>query len=278
MIYVLTAGIDVGTRNTKVVVMEEGAKILAKTVLKTSFDFNKTAREAFTAALSIAGLGEKEIDYIVATGFGRYRVEFRDINVTDITAHSRGAKALFPNTKSILDIGAGNSRAAKVDEKGRVVKFRSTEKCAAGGGGFLEKIAFYTGFDVSEIGEVALRSKNPVPISTVCSVFAESEVINLVTQEVPMEDILMGAHLSVAGRVLTTLKQVGIEPEVTLTGGLVLNPAIPKVLEEKLGLKVNASSELFYAGAIGAAYLGYRRLLKKREVEVVGKGSSRTYA
>jgi len=274
----LTAGIDVGTRNTKVVVMEDGEKILAKTVLKTSFDFNKTAKDAFTAALSIAGLGDKEIDYIVATGFGRYRVEFRDINVTDITAHSRGAKVLFPKTKSVLDIGAGNSRAAKVDEKGRVVKFRSTEKCAAGGGGFLEKIAFYTGFDISEIGGVALRSKNPVPISTVCSVFAESEVINLVTQEVPMEDILMGAHLSVTGRVLVTLKQVGIEPEVTLTGGLVLNPAIPKVLEEKLGFKINADPELFYSGAIGAAYLGYRRLLKKQGVELIRDGSNRAYA
>ena len=132
----------------------------------------------------------------------------------------------------------------------------------------MEKIAYYTGFDVSDIGKIALQSKNPVPISTVCSVFAESEVINLVTQEVPMEDILMGAHLSVIGRVVITLKQVGVEPEVTLTGGLVLNPAIPKALEEKLRMKPNAAPELFYAGAVGAAILGYRRLLKKREVQL----------
>ncbi len=263
----ITVGIDVGTRNTKIAIMEDGKRVLLKAAAKTTFDFNKTAQDLYSSALESSGLKPSDVAYIVATGFGRYRVDFRDINVTDITANSRGAKFLYPKTRSVLDIGAGNSRAAKIDENGRVLKFRSTEKCAAGGGGFLEKIAYYTGFDISEIGEVALRSSKPIAISTVCSVFAESEVINLVTQEVPMEDILMGAHLSVVGRVLVTLKQVGIEPEVTLTGGLVLNPAIPRALEEKLGMKPNASPELFYAGAIGAAVLGYRRLQKKRELQ-----------
>jgi len=264
---VITVGIDVGTRNTKIALMEDGGKILLTKAAKTSFDFNNTAKQLFDNALSELGLKPTDIEYIVATGFGRYRIEFRDINVTDITANSRGAKFFYPGTRSVLDIGAGNSRAAKIDEKGKVVKFRSTEKCAAGGGGFLEKIAFYTGFDVADIGAVALSSKNPVPISTVCSVFAESEVINLVTQEVPMEDILMGAHLSVVGRVLITLKQVGVEPELTITGGLVLNPAIPKVLEEKLNLRPNVSPNLFYAGAVGAAVLGYKRLMKKRGLQ-----------
>ncbi len=263
---VITVGIDVGTRNTKIALMEDGAKLLYKNATRTTFDFTKTSQEIYTLALNELGLDEKDVDYVVATGFGRYRVNFRDINVTDITANSRGAKYFYPNTRCVLDIGAGNSRAAKIDEKGKVLKFRSTEKCAAGGGGFLEKIAYYTGFDVSEIGEIALQSKNPVQISTICSVFAESEVINLVTQEVPMEDILMGAHLSVIGRVVITLRQVGVEPELTLTGGLVLNPAIPKALEEKLKMKPNASPELFYAGAVGAAILGHRRLLKKREL------------
>ncbi|MEM1943150.1 MAG: acyl-CoA dehydratase activase [Candidatus Caldarchaeum sp.] len=260
----ITVGIDVGTRNTKIAFIEDGGKILLTKTAKTSFDFNNTAKQLFNASLNELGLRSGDVEYIVATGFGRYRVDFRDINVTDITANSRGAKFFYPGTKSVLDIGAGNSRAAKVDEKGKVVKFRSTEKCAAGGGGFLEKIAYYTGFDVADIGVIALSSKNPVPISTVCSVFAESEVINLMTQEVPLEDILMGAHLSVAGRVLVTLKQIGVEPELTITGGLVLNPAIPKVLEEKLNLKPNVSPQLFYAGAVGAAVLGFRRLMKKR--------------
>jgi len=265
---VYTVGIDVGTRNTKIAIMEDGSQIIYLGFRKTGYDFNKAAREVFREALDSTGLGEDDVDYIVATGFGRYRVDFRDINVTDITSAARGAHFLYPNTRTVLDIGAGNTRVSKIDDRGKVVKFASTEKCAAGGGGFLEKIAYYTGFKIDEIGKVAIKSQNPVEISTVCSVLAESEVINLITQDVPMEDVLMGAHLSVVGRVILTVRRVGVEPELTLTGGLVLNPAVVRALETKLGVDVNASSDLYYAGAIGAARLGYVRLVKKGLVRV----------
>lgn len=261
----ITAGIDIGTRNTKVALLEDGTRILTLKDSPTGYDFGKAAEQALQGALESAGLSRDDVSYVAATGFGRYRVDFRDINVTDITANGKGAKFLFPKTTCVLDVGAGNARASKVNETGKVVKFRSTEKCAAGGGGFLEKISFYTGVKLSDLGEVSLKSVNPVNMSTVCSVLAESEVINLVTQEVPMEDILMGAHNSVAGRVTLTLKQVGIEPEITLTGGLVLNPAFIRALEEKLQAKVNASPQLLYAGGLGAAYLGYRRLERKSQ-------------
>lgn len=260
----ITAGIDIGTKNTKVVLLEDGQKILAKENAATGYDFNKAAEQTFNKAVLESGLNRDVVEYVVSTGFGRYRVSFRDINVTDITTNAKGARLLHPNTSCILDVGAGNARASKIDENGRIVKFRSTEKCAAGGGGFLEKIAFYTGVQLGELGDVALTSKNPVNMSTICSVLAESEVINLVTQEVPMEDILMGAHLSVVGRVILTLRQVGVQPEVTLTGGLVLNSAFVKALEEKLGMKVNSSKDLYYAGAVGAASLGYKRLMRKK--------------
>ena len=260
---VYTVGIDVGTRNTKIAILEDGEKIIYLGFRKTGYNFNKAAREIFDEALVATGLSEDDVDYIVATGFGRYRVDFRDINVTDITSSARGAHFLFPNTRSVLDIGAGNSRVSKIDDRGRVVKFASSEKCAAGGGGFLEKIAYYTGYRIEDIGKIAVKSSNPVEISTVCSVLAESEVINLITQDVPMEDILMGAHLSIVGRVITTIRRIGVEPELTLTGGLVLNPAIIRALESKIGMHVNASKDLYYAGAIGAAKLGYIRLIKK---------------
>jgi predicted CoA-substrate-specific enzyme activase len=263
---VITAGIDVGTRITKIVLMEDGKEIIYKDHMHTGFNFGLAARNIFNKALETNDLEEDDIRYIIATGFGRYMVDFRDINVTDITASSRGAHFLYPKTRSVLDIGAGNSRACRIDDNGRVIKFASTEKCAAGGGGFLEKIAFYTGYDITDIGRKALESDEPVEISTVCSVLAESEVINLMTQDVPIEDILMGAHLSIVGRVLVTLRRVGIEPEVTLTGGLVLNPAIIKAIKMKLDIDVNASPILFYAGAVGAARLGYIRLIRKRVV------------
>ncbi len=259
----ITAGIDSGTKNTKAVLLEDGERVLAEGSLPTGFDYAKSASDAYKSALHSAKLTEDNVSHITATGFGRYRVSFRDINVTDITATGRGAKLLYPKTSCVLDVGAGNARASKVDENGKIIKFRSTEKCAAGGGGFLEKIAYYTGVSLSDLGKIALTSSKPVTMSTVCSVLAESEVINLVTQEVPIEDILMGAHDSIAGRVILTLKQVGVEQEVTMTGGLVLNPAFVKALEEKLGMKVNSSPELQFAGAAGAACLGYRRLMKR---------------
>ncbi|MCL4324688.1 MAG: acyl-CoA dehydratase activase [Candidatus Thermoplasmatota archaeon] len=262
----ITAGLDIGTRNSRAILLEDGTKILAKARSPTGYDMTKVAQELLASALASAGLTRADIDYVAVTGFGRYRYEERDLSVTEITAAARGAKFLFPRTTCVLDVGAGNARASKVDEKGKIVKFRSTEKCAAGGGGFLEKIAFYSQVGLESLGPLALTSKNPVAISTVCSVLAESEVINLITQEVPLEDILMGANQSVVGRVYLTLKQVGINPEVTLTGGLVENPAFVKAFETKLGSKLNSSPDLYYAAALGAAYLGHRRLLKRKGV------------
>lgn len=260
----ITAGVDLGTRNTRAVLMEDGQRLLGARHIPSGFDFIKSAHSALDLVLKEAGLRMDQVDYIAATGFGRYRFDGRDIAITDITAAARGAKFLFPNTSCVLDVGAGNARASKIDERGKVVKFRSTEKCAAGGGGFLEKIAYYSQVPLENLGPVALKSKSPVNISTVCSVLAESEVINLITQEVPLEDILMGANQSVVGRVYLTLKQVGVAPEVTLTGGLVENRAFVKAFEDKMGGHLNSTKELYYAAAIGAAYLGYRRLLKKR--------------
>lgn len=262
----ITAGIDSGTKNTKTALLEDGEKVLATAGCRTGYDFDRSASEAYGQVLKSAGLGRRDVAYVTTTGFGRYRVPFRDVNVTDIMANAKGARLMFAGTTCVLDVGAGNARASKVDERGKVVNFKSTEKCAAGGGGFLEKIAFYTGIELKDLGGVALKSTSPIVMSTVCSVLAESEVINLVTQEVPMEDILMGAHSSVAGRVALTLKQVGIQPEVTLTGGLVLNPAFVRSLEERVGTRVNSSQDLYYAGAVGAALLGHRRLMKKGEV------------
>ena len=259
----VTAGVDVGAKSTRAVLLQDGTTVLATAASATGFDYEKAGRDTYAKALALAGLSADRVTNITATGFGRYRLPFRDLNVTDITANARGARFLFSETRSAIDVGAGNARAFLIDGRGKVLKFRSTEKCAAGGGGFLEKIAYYTGVELDNLGRTALESTHPVSISTICSVLAESEVINLVTQEVPMVDILMGAHESIAGRVLLTLRQVGVEPQVTLTGGLVLNPAFVRALETKLGLKVNASPLLFYAGALGAAILGYARWQKR---------------
>ena len=263
----ITVGIDVGTRTTKIAFMEDGSKILLLNSIASGYRFDEAAAKLLQSGLEELGLRRDDVGMIITTGFGRYRIQFRDLNVTELTAHAKGAKYFYPQTRTVIDVGAGNSRVSKVDSNGRVMAFKVSDKCAAGGGGFLEKIAYYSGLEVDKIGDIALESKNPVEISTVCSIFAESEIINLMTQEVPLPDILMGAHRSLVGRISVMVKAVKVEPEVTLTGGLVRNKAFVKVLEERLGLKVNADDKLYYSGAVGAAILAWKRLQKKGRVE-----------
>lgn len=259
----ITAGIDVGARYVKAAILEDGKRVLVTLVDRSGYDPLGAARKAFESALSEAGLSRSDVSYVVSTGFGRHRVDFRDANATDITAAAAGARFFYPNTRTVVDVGAGNTRTSKLDENGKVVQFRVTDKCAAGGGGFLERIAFYGGIDLSQLEELALKSQKPVMISTVCSVLAETEVINLVTKNIPMEDIMMGAVMSVAGRVVAPIKQVGLTPEVTLVGGMNMNAAFPLALERFLKVHVNTSRDLVFANAVGAAYLGYRRLQKR---------------
>nr|BAJ49392.1 CoA-substrate-specific enzyme activase [Candidatus Caldarchaeum subterraneum] len=243
--------------------MEDGEKIIALDAAPSGYKFDETASKLLQSCIDRLGLKREDIAMVITTGFGRYRIQFRDLNVTELTAHAKGAKYFFPETRTVVDVGAGNSRVSKIDSNGKVTSFRVSDKCAAGGGGFLEKIAYYSGLEVDKVGDIAIESRNPIEISTVCSIFAESEVINLMTQEVPLPDILMGAHRSLVGRISVMVKALKMEPEVTLTGGLVRNKAFVKALEEKLGLKVNADERLYYSGAVGAAILAWRRLLKK---------------
>lgn len=260
-----TLGIDVGAGSTKVAVMEEDRELLATLSLKTGPYLERAAEQAFREVLDATGLRRGDLAYVATTGYGRYAYPERDMQITEITCHGRGALVLFPDTRCILDIGAQSSRAIRVDEEGRVKKFRMNDRCAAGAGRFLERIAKALEMDLPELAEASLRSTQPETISSICAVLAESEVINHVTQGKRPEDIVMGAHLSIADRVLALLRQVGIEEEVTLTGGLAQNPGMIRALEERLGMKVNAGPLSPYAGAVGAAYLGHWRLERRGE-------------
>ncbi len=259
----VTAGIDIGAGTTKAVLMEEGGDVLSKTSIRTGPLLEKAAKSAFGEVLTSKGLTRDEIAYVSTTGYGRYAYPPRDVQITEITCHARGARLLFPQTRCVLDIGAQSTRAMRIDENGRVIKFRMNDRCAAGAGRFLERVAKALEMDLTELAEASLRSTDPQPISSICAVLAESEVINHVTQGKKAEDIVMGAHLSIADRVLALLRQVGVEEEITLTGGLSLNPGMVKALEMKLGGKVNLSPESQYAGAMGAAYLGHWRLERR---------------
>ncbi len=255
------AGIDIGTRMTKCAVYDTVSDSVAgRATLLTGHNLAAASEKALDEACQRAGIGREGVFYVASTGYGRYQAPMRQIQITDISCHAMGAKHLFPNTSSILDVGAQNAKAIRVGEDGRVTKFRMNDKCASGAGRFLERVAKGLELDLDEIGPLSLRSKDPQPISSICAVLAESEVINLVTSGYPIEDILMGTQLSISDRIVAMLRQVGADGETTLTGGITRNPGMVKALEKKIGRRVNVSPDSEYAGVIGACLLVQRRL------------------
>ena len=263
---IITAGIDVGAFTTKVIILDGDEKIRAKTLARTGGDLARASEEVYTQTLEQAGLGRKQVDYIVSTGFGRYLVPFRDIQVTDITSHARGILHYFPHTRSVLDIGAQSTRAFKIEPNGRVKTFRLNDKCAAGAGAFLVRVAHYLEVPLEEMGPLSLRYQEPQTISSVCAVLAETEIINHISAGVRLEDILKGAMTAIADQSIVLLRRVGVEQEVALSGGASKNIGVVKALEERLGQRINCSSNgnegSLFAGAMGAAILGQIRLPK----------------
>jgi predicted CoA-substrate-specific enzyme activase len=252
-------GIDVGARNTRAVVLDGSGAIRGRSLRESGAFFAKAAEQAAGAALDRAGITRSDVAYVASTGYGRSQVPWRDLQVTELTCHAAGALGLFPGTRTVIDVGAQNTRVMSITPEGRVARFMMNDKCAAGAGRFLERCAGALEVPLLELGARALTAREPQPISSVCAVLAESEVINLVSQELPVEEILLGIHHSICDRVMTIVHQTGFEPEITLTGGMVHNPAMVHVLGERLGTSLHAVPDGEYAGALGAALLGRRR-------------------
>jgi predicted CoA-substrate-specific enzyme activase len=259
------AGIDMGAKSTKAIVLDGEKHIRGKATVKTRPDFAAVAKEVLAAALQQAGIGEGDVNYIATTGFGRYNVPFRDIQITDITCVGRGAVFLFPKTRSVLDIGAQSTRALKVSETGKVREFRTNDKCAAGAGGFIERACKYLEVTIDQVGDLSMQANKPQNISSVCAVLAESEIINHVSTGETVENILRGVHNSLASRALALLKRSGMEDEVTFVGGVARQKGMVKALEDTLKRKINVNDEPELVGALGAALLALRRLEKLRE-------------
>lgn len=258
----ITAGIDLGSTHTKAILLDADSNILARDLCPTGFKLAEVARSTFDNCLAKAGLNEDRVAYIVATGIGRHQVTFKDIHVTDLTATARGANLLFPGTRTVLDVGGQTMKASRINERAGVESFRLNDKCAAGTGAFLEKTARYMGFETKEIGPLLATSKEPVPISGVCAVFAESEVINHLSLGTAPSDIMQGAVESLVGRSVQLIKRVRAEPEYTLVGGILRFDTMAQAVREQLKADVNVPDpELVqFVGALGAAVLGHRRL------------------
>ena len=261
---VYTVGIDVGSTYAKVVVLSSEMRIAGWAMTNTGFKLAEVARKLFDESVTRAGLQPRDIAYVVTTGFGRHMVNFSDVAVTDLTASARGAAFLFPGTRTVLDVGGQTMKASRLDQAARVKAFRLNDKCAAGTGAFIEKTARYMGYTTEEIGPLVATSKVPVPISGVCAVFAESEVINQLSLGAPPADIMHGAISSLVDRSVQLMKRVQMEPEYTLIGGILRFSKMVQVVREKLNAAVNVpdGEMVQYTTALGAAILGHQRLKK----------------
>ncbi len=259
-----TAGVDLGSTYTKALVLDAEDRIVGHAMRPTGFKLAEVGRTVLEDALDKAGLRRSDLAYVVSTGFGRHQMADADAHVTDLTAAARGASLLFPGTATILDVGGQTMKAMRVDDDGKVRSFRLNDKCAAGTGAFLEKTARYMGFETEEIGPLVATSKSPVAISGVCAVFAESEVINHLSQGAAPADIMHGAVVSLVGRSVQLMKRVNMEPEFTLIGGILRFERMADVIGEALEADVNVprGDLVQFTGALGAAHLGRRRLAR----------------
>ena len=255
----LVAGIDVGSLSAETVILNESKEVVTYNIIPTGPNSRLAAEESFDRALSEAGIGRDRIDFTIATGYGRISIPFADKKVTEISCHGLGAFHLFPDTRTIIDIGGQDSKVIRVDDSGKVVDFTMNDKCAAGTGRFLEVMARSLEVPLGEMGPLSLQAGHEVSISSVCTVFAESEVVSLVAQGQPVADILRGLHRAIVNRVWSMVKSLGTPGGVTLSGGVAKNSGVVTLLEEKLGRPVHVPGEPQIVGAIGAALLALQQ-------------------
>ena len=268
------AGVDVGSTQTKAILLNERREIAGRSLIDTGANVAKAAERAFDEALGNAGLRRDEVAYIVGTGYGRYKVTFGDAQITEISCHAKGAAWLFPGTQTVIDMGGQDAKAIRVGEGGEVKDFVMNDKCAAGTGRFLANAAEAIGLALDDIGPLSLGARSPVRLSTVCTVFVESDIMAYLAQGKKVEDILGGVHSAIAARTVSLVRRVGIEPDVTFTGGVSRNIGMVRALEEKLGLPLNVSPESHYMGAIGAALWALERAEAKVAVAAEGRVSA----
>ncbi|MBI2935196.1 MAG: 2-hydroxyglutaryl-CoA dehydratase [Chloroflexi bacterium] len=253
------AGVDVGSLTTKTVIMSGDGRMLSYCIIPTGAMVKKAAPSSFNEAARLAGLQPSDIIFVVSTGYGRAGVTFSHSQITEITCHARGAHLLFPQVRNIVDIGGQDSKVIAVDEAGRVIRFAMNDKCAAGTGRWLEVMARALEVDLDEMGPLALEAKKELSISSMCTVFAESEVVSLVAEGGEKADILGGIHRSIARRVGTMVSRVGMVGPVVMTGGVAKNQAIVYWMEQVIGTKLLLPPEPQIMGALGAASIALDR-------------------
>ena len=247
----ITAGIDAGAATTKVVLLRDH-EVIGYRVTGTAFDFLTTAENIFCGLLSSSDIRREEVDTIYATGYGRNAISFAHTAVSEITAQAKGVYFLFPGVQGIIDVGGQDSKVIVVEE-GKVVDFLMNDKCAAGTGKFLEYTAKALEVPITDLGGLALASYHPAGITSMCTVFAESEVISLRARGIPKEDIAAGLIGGIAKRVGVMAKRAGLKDHIAFVGGVAKNEGMRSALERELGVGLFVPPEPQITGALGAA-------------------------
>jgi len=247
------AGIDIGSLSAKSLIMEDG-EIREWAIMPSGTNSADSAIRVTEQALSKMGLSLRDLEYVCGTGYGRVNIPFAQSVMSEISCHAKGCSRLFPEVRTILDVGGQDCKVIRCDEQGVVGNFVLNDKCAAGTGRYLERVAATVGLELDEIGPLSLQTVNgALPVSNFCAVFAEKDISKYMREDKPIADILAGAMETIVGRLITLMKQVGIEEALCMSGGVAKNVGVVRRIEENLGLKVRIAPEPQIVGALGAA-------------------------
>ena len=259
----ITAGCDLGSMTAKAVILIDG-KIAASRVIKGYSSPEKSAAEVIKAAVEEAGIKPEDIEYAVGTGYGRKNINFINSVESEIACHAKGAVRQVPDAGTVVDIGGQDAKAIRLDEKGNVLRYVYNDKCASGTGRFLELIAEALDIPLEKLGDISLESSEHLTLSNQCVVFAETEIISLVSEGKEIADIINALHNAVASRAASLAKSITVENAVVMTGGVAKNPGMFRALEKALGVELKSVQDPQIAGALGAAIIAEEALKGKR--------------
>ncbi|MDH4299703.1 MAG: acyl-CoA dehydratase activase [Dehalococcoidia bacterium] len=262
------AGVDIGSTMTKVVLLDQAGNLVSFIKGPTGAEHRQLANDVMRQALEQASLQIDDISYIVATGYGRLNVPFADRQITELSCHARGVSNLFPNARTAIDIGGQDAKCMRINS-GRLVNFVMNDKCAAGTGRFLEVTAATLGVKLEDMGDISLKSTKKIQISNLCTIFAQQEVVALLSRGEKLENILAGLHDALASRVAALARRLGIEPDLVLTGGVAKNIGMVEAMRQNLGCEIFVPEEPLLTGALGAAILA-----KETHMKAAGAGKA----
>ena len=256
-----TLGIDIGSSSSKAVILKDGAELISSAVVQVGTGTSGPGRVMEDVFKDI-DLKPEDIDFTVATGYGRFSVENADKQISEITCHAKGIYYLVPAARTIIDIGGQDAKAIQLDGKGNILKFVMNDKCAAGTGRFLDVMSRVLEVPLSEMGEAHFKADKWASVSSTCTVFAESEVISQLSKGLTKESIVAGVHQSVASKACSLVYRVGVVDDVVMCGGVAQNPGVVDAIEKDLQQKITVAPNPQITGALGAALLAYEELIK----------------